>query len=435
MIRQRLCNEKVYTAIIHKDPTVNVISFPKSVSYCLVPLFIHRSDKTIDIKENNLYDIEYHDDQDSVIYIPYKLAYQLDNSITTDDTCIEYVHVFGFALTIGDVCAIHKELQHIEWNSFNIAESYKKVQNQYAHYKKGMIIVPKALNEKLPHIKYIGYFNFDNTGKIYPTDEYDIRVSTTDDHNLYISPDLANQIGIPEIHTGQLICFGTYRKGEYMNSEIEETKVGMEVLAHFQLPTRTLNKSFGNGPVAVLNVPFQYFMTIRPLFNFIVDRLKAEMENGIIKNIAFNATISGHAASKSGSIDNIELNREYFEDLVYRALSIFKVSADDMQFTLNRNNDASQQIEINPDDFNAYYGNLFNFCEECVTNWIGDNNIEAIIKLDDTDIGVSKLQICNSPTALLETYDMNDIISDKILSDLDLIEVDIIETEGEEEDE
>lgn len=433
MIRQRLCNEKVYTAIIHKDPTVNVISFPKSVSYYLVPLFIHRSDKTIDIKENNLYDIEYHDDQDSVIYIPYKLAYQLDNSITTDDTCIEYVHVFGFALTIGDVCAIHKELQHIEWNSFNIAESYKKVQNQYAHYKKGMIIVPKALNEKLPHIKYIGYFNFDNTGKIYPTDEYDIRASTTDDHNLYISPDLANQIGIPEIHTGQLICFGTYRKGEEMDIEEERNIAKSESLKRFQLPTRTLNKSFGADTQVILSIPFQYFMTIRPLFCNIVDSLKKEVEDSIIKNVEFNTTISGHTITKSGSINKIELNSVYFEDLIYRALSVFNVSTDEVHFTLDCTGNNSQYIEVDPDDFGAYYGNLFNFCEEYTTKWIEDNNIEAVIKLGDTDIGVDKLQICNAPTALLETYDMNDIITDKILSDLDIIEVEIIQTEDNDE--
>ena len=242
------------TAVIHKDPTYNVISFPRFLSYYMVPSCLEINDNSVCIANN--IDIEYHDGHDSVIYIPYSMARRLDSEITASDICIEHVHVLGASLSVVDMCANHKELKYREWNRFKISESYCKENNQSTKCEKGLIVIPKKLNKLLSHIQYIGYFYDGTAGKVYPTRDYDMRISTvTGDDTLYISPDLANHLAIPQVHAGQLLCFGTKRKGEEEIGIKEETK--NEPLKRFQLPTTSiLNKSIGDGSLVILSIPF-----------------------------------------------------------------------------------------------------------------------------------------------------------------------------------
>lgn len=412
------------TAIVSTDLTCNLISFPRSLSYHMVPTCLEVNDNSVCIGDD--IDIVYHDGHDSAIYIPYKIAHKLDSEITINDNmCIEHVHVLGASLTVVDMCANHKELQYSEWNNFKISESSCKVNNQFTKYEKGLIVIPKKLHKLLSYIQYIGYFNYDGTaGKVYPTRDYDMRISTvTGDNTLYISPDLANHLAIPQVHVGQLLCFGTKKKGGEEMDIKEETK--NEPLKHFQLPTTSiLNKSIGEESQVILSIPFPYFMTIKPLFYSIVDGLKGKVENSIIKNVELNTTIAGHVAGKSGSINKIELNRTYFEDVIIRASSAFTVASGEIHFMLNNRNIYNQFINIDPDGFDTQYTSLFEFCEEYIAKWIKNNNIKAVIKLGDIDLKVDKLQMCNAPIATLEVYNM-EAVTNSITSDLDLINVDI----------
>ena len=105
-------------------------------------------------------------------------------------------------------------------------------------------------------------------------------------------------------------------------------------------------------------------MAIKPLFCNIVDGLKKEAEDSIIKNVKFNTSIAGHIADESGSINKIELDRTYFEDIIYRSISSFIAASGKIHFTLNN---YDQHIKIDPDEFDTRYANLFNFCGELIS--------------------------------------------------------------------
>lgn len=138
-----------FTAIIYStSPTCNLISFPRFLSYHIVPTFLDVKDKSIVIGNN--ININYHDVHDSVIYIPYKVACGLDSEIDKNDTCIEHVYVLGSPLTLIDACANNKDLKYIEWDNYKLAESYKKGENQFTKCKNGLIIIPKKLNNMMP---------------------------------------------------------------------------------------------------------------------------------------------------------------------------------------------------------------------------------------------------------------------------------------------
>lgn len=420
-----------FTANIYsKETRCNLISFPRFLSYYMVPTFLEVNNNFAIIGNN----INYHDGHDSVIYIPYKIACGLDSEISKDDTYIEHVHVLGSPLTLTDACAYNKDLNYIKWDDYKLAESYKKGGNQLTKCKNGLIIIPKKLNNMISYIKYIGYFKYDGTGIIYPTSEYDIRILTTDDNTLYIPPDLAEFLEIPK-HEGQLLCFGTI-KGEGNMNTIEEKNITESVSEiHFQLPATILNKSIGEKPEVVLNIPFQYILTIKPLFCSIVDSLKEEVEQSMIKQVTFDAAISGSAVISNEHIDKIELKRAYFENLIYGVLSAHTTASNEIHFTLNRYGNHDQHIKIDPDECDTHYGNLFNFLEYYIDKWIKDNGIKATIKSGKSkNIGliVDKLQICNTLPALLEIYNMNDTMSNNILK---LIDVEIFQTGGENKNE
>lgn len=419
-----------FTAIIYStSPTCNLISFPRFLSYRMVPTFLNVKDKSVVI--GNDININYHDGHDSVIYIPYKVACRLDSEIDKNDTCIEHVYALGSPLTLIDACANNKDLKYIEWDDYKLAESYKKGENQFTKCKNGLIIIPKKLNNMMSNIKYIGYFNCDGTGRIYPINKYDISLSTTDDNTLYIPPDLAEFLKIPKNHNDPLICFGTIKEVGNMNI-IEEKNITESVSEiHFQLLATTL-KSIGEESQTILSIPFPYFMAIKPLFCNIVDCLKKEAEDSIIKNVKFNTIIAGHIADESVSINKIELDRTYFEDIIYRSISSFIAASGEIHFTLNN---YDQHIKIDPDEFDTRYANLFNFCREYIYKWIKDNGIEATIKLGDVGLKVDKLQICNTPTATLEIYNTEGEVTNSIISKLDIIEVELIQTGGENKNE
>lgn len=420
-----------FTAIIYStSPTCNLISFPRFLSYYMVPTFLNVKDKSVVI--GNDININYHDGHDSVIYIPYKVACRLDSEIDKNDTCIEHVYALGLPLTLINACANNKDLKYVEWNDYKLAESYEKGENQFTKCKNGLIIIPKKLNNMMSNIKYIGYFNCDGTGRIYPISKYDIRLSTTDDNTLYISPDLAEFLKIPKNHNEPLICFGTIKEVGNMNI-IEEKNITESISdIHFQLPASILYKSIGEESQTILSIPFPYFMAIKPLFCNIVDGLKKEAEDSIIKNVKFNTSIAGHIADESGSINKIELDRTYFEDIIYRSISSFIAASGEIHFTLNN---YDQHIKIDPDEFNTRYANLFNFCGEYIDKWIKDNGIEATIKLGDVGLKVDKLQICNTPTATIEIYNTEGEVTNSIISNLDIIEVELIQTGGENKNE
>lgn len=411
-----------FTANIYsKDSRCKLISFPRFLSYYMVPTFLEVNDKVVIIGNT----IDYHDGHDSVIYIPYKVACGLDSEINKNDTCIEHVHVLGFPLTLTDACAYNKDLKYIKYDDYKLAESYEKGENQFTKCKNGLIIIPKKLNNIMSNIRYIGYFKYGGVGRIYPTNKCDIRISTTDDNILYIPPDLAEFLEISN-HEGQLLCFGTI-KGEGNMNTVEEKNITESVSEiHFQLPATILNKSIGEKPEVILNIPFQYILTIKPLFCSIVDSLKEEVEQSIIEQVNFDTTISGSTAISNGYIDKIELKREYFENLIYRALSTPTAASDEIHFTLNRYDNYDQHIKIDPDEFDAHYGNLFDFLEYYIDKWIEDNGIKATIKSGNIDLIVDKLQIRNTLPALLEISGMDDAMSDKISPDLKLMDVELI---------
>lgn len=214
---------------------------------------------------------------------------------------------------------------------------------------------------------------------------------------------------------------------------IEEKNITESVSEiHFQLPATILNKSIGEKPEVVLNIPFQYILTIKPLFCSIVDSLKEEVERSMIKQVTFDAAISGSAVISNEHIDKIELKREYFENLIYGVLSAPTTASNEMHFTLNRYGNHDQHIKIDPDECDTHYGNLFNFLEYYIDKWIKDNGIKATIKSGNIDLTVDKLQICNTLPALLEIYGMNNTMSNKILQ---LIDVEIFQTGGENKNE
>ena len=209
---------------------------------------------------------------------------------------------------------------------------------------------------------------------------------------------------------------------------IEEKNITKNVSEiHFQLPATILNKSIGEKPEVILNIPFQYILTIKPLFCSIVDSLKEEVEQSIKEQITFDTTdTSGIAVISNGYIDKIELKREYFENLIYRALSTPTAASDEIHFTLNRYDNYDQHIKIDPDEFDAHYGKLFDFLEYYIDKWIEDNGIKATIKSGNIDLIVDKLQIRNTLPALLEISGMDDAMSDKISPDLKLMDVELI---------
>ena len=419
-----------FTANIYsKETRCNLISFPRFLLNCMVPTFLEVNNNFVAIGNN----INYHDGHDSTIYIPYKVACSLDSEISEDDTYIEHMHVLGFPLTLTDACAYNKDLKYIKYDDYKLAESYEKGENQFTKCKNGLIIIPKKLNNIMSNIRYIGYFKYEDVGIIYPTYKYDIRISTTDDNTLYIPPDLAEFLEISN-HEGQLLCFGTI-KGEGNMNTIEEKNITKNVSEiHFQLPA-TINKSIGEKPEVVLSIPFQYILTIKPLFCSIVDSLKEEVEQSMIKQITFDTIASGFAVISNGYIDKIELKREYFENLIYRTLSKPTTASNEIHFTLNRYDNYDQHIKIDPDESDTHYGNLFDFLVYHIDKWIKDNSIKATIKSGDIDLIVDKLQICNTLPALLEIYGMDNTMSDKISSNLQLMGVEIFQTGGENKNE
>ena len=191
-------------------------------------------------------------------------------------------------------------------------------------------------------------------------------------------------------------------------------KIKVNEIWNFLIPTKIVKLEHEDAPVTKIFIPLHQILTIKPVFDYVVDCIKSDIEQSIIYSLSLEVVDidTDHINSSSAVIDSISLKRDYFEKLVMNfGYSMNKSSKN--RFSITNTSDCTCIDIYNPNTAYPRY-DIVGLCQKYADEWLYKNKVFAVMNFPDGQVEefnvhviVSNVAEVSSNNAIINMPDSN----------------------------
>ncbi len=182
---------------------------------------------------------------------------------------------------------------------------------------------------------------------------------------------------------------------------------------NFLIPTKIVKLEHEDAPVTKISIPLHQILTIKPVFDYVVDCIKSDIEQSIIYSLLLEVVDidTDHInSSSSAAIDSISLKRDYFEKLVMN-FGYGRNKSSKNRFSITNTSDCTCIDIYNPNTAYPRY-DIVGLCQKYADEWLYKNKVFAVMNFPDEQVEEFNVHVIVSNVAEVSSNNANINIPD-----------------------